>query len=189
MGNKNTNNTITTSKLAKKSCNNLNKTSTINLKLDDNSKIMNKAKNDTNNISFNPETSTIANNNNIYDTSTYLNMNDNTNYREDKYSDIKKSLKFIYKNNFTSSTFDDLCAHYIQSAWKNYMIKKLTKNYFSGMIEIIYSSLNSSKSTKLLQVSNILEGLKLPFRLYDLATYGELKNIVNVSLKYYFFKL
>lgn len=99
----------------------------------------------------------------------------------DKYAEIKKSLKFMYKNNFSSASFDDLCAHYIQAAWKNYMINKLIKQNHRGMVEIIFSSMqsNSNSNSKFSQITNVLEGLKLPYRVYDLMEYQDLKTVVN----------
>lgn len=97
----------------------------------------------------------------------------------DKYTEIKKSLKYMYKNNFVSATFDDLCAHYIQTAWKNYIIRKIIKNNHQGMIEIIYSSFNNKSVDKLETIEHLLNGLKLPFKEYDLMEYKMLKGVVN----------
>ena len=50
----------------------------------------------------------------------------------DKHKEQRVSLKFLYKNNFVSSTFDDLCAHYIQSCWKQYTVIKQRKESKEG---------------------------------------------------------
>ena len=122
-----------------------------------------------------------------YDTLNVLNVNttgfDNGFSRleedKDRYAEIKKSLKFMYKNNFSSATFDDLCAHYIQSSWKNYMIKKLIKQNHQGLIEIIYSSLNNNSVMKFNSIELVLDGMKIPYRIYDLIEYKALKTVVN----------
>lgn len=54
-----------------------------------------------------------------YPSLTTDNENNDNEEEHDKFNGIKTSLKFMYKNNYVSATFDDICAHIIQSSWKN----------------------------------------------------------------------
>jgi hypothetical protein len=36
-------------------------------------------------------------------------------------------LKFLYKNNFTSLTYEDLCAYMIQYRWRRFYIEEINK--------------------------------------------------------------
>jgi len=89
----------------------------------------------------------------------------------------------MYKNNYITATFDDICAHLIQSSWKKYKIEQLNKEH-KGMIEIIYTSLDTSGvpiPSRMNKIENLMTSLKLPFRLYDLMVYPKLKSVVKVS--------
>lgn len=104
---------------------------------------------------------------------------------DDRYLGIKNQLRFMYKNNFISATFDDICAHLIQSSWKKFKIKQI-KNESRGMIEVIYTSLqgvsSSSNSSKMEKIERLLTMTKTPFRIYNLLDYPNLKEIVDVRI-------
>ena len=90
----------------------------------------------------------------------------------------------MYKNNYISATFDDICAHIIQSSWKNYKIREINKQSY-GMVEVIYTSItgsNNSISTKMEQIENILTLTNSPFRIYNLLDYKDLKVVVEVNI-------
>ena len=89
-------------------------------------------------------------------------------------------LKFLYKNNFVSLTYDDLCAFMVQYHWRRFFIEKLRKKR-RGMIDIIYSTLeyNPNVSTHQSQAFLILDNKKYPYRCYDLMTYKNLSKTVE----------
>lgn len=111
-----------------------------------------------------------------------LSFTENRTNEEDKYLSIKNQLKFMYKNNFIAATFDDICAHLIQSSWKKYKIKQL-KEESRGMAEVVFSSLQSVQgaSNKINQIETLFDLTKTPYRIYDLVLYPGLKNVVKVN--------
>lgn len=94
----------------------------------------------------------------------------------DKFNGIKTSLKFMYKNNFVSATFDDICAHIIQASWKKFKCK----NDLSSKIDVIYTS---SKQDKIEKVEFLIYGYK--YRKYDILDYTGLKDVLKVNYFFY----
>jgi glutaredoxin len=89
-------------------------------------------------------------------------------------------LKFLYKNNFTSLTYEDLCAYMIQYRWRRFFIEEINKKK-RGMIDVIYTSLNTNVvgSSKNNQTFLILDGKKYPYRCFDMMKYFGFKKLIE----------
>lgn len=107
-----------------------------------------------------------------YPSLTTDNENNDNEEEHDKFNGIKTSLKFMYKNNYISATFDDICAHIIQSSWK----KIKSKACCSNRIDVIYSS---SKFDKMDKIEFLIYGYR--YRKYDIIDYTGLKEVLNVK--------
>lgn len=90
-------------------------------------------------------------------------------------------LNFLYKNNFVSLNYDNLCAFLVQYRWRKYYIKQI-KSRQKGMIDVIFSSMPSQSDVSESQnrVFAILDSKKYPYRCYDVLEY---KNLVAFSKK------
>lgn len=101
-------------------------------------------------------------------------------YVNEEFAKIKQSLKFLYKNNFVSLTFEDLSAYCIQMHWKQYAIQKI-RNKNKGMIEVIYSSMGGSPNitSKQDRLFVNLDSKRYPYKCYDLMSYKGLKKVVE----------
>ena len=107
-----------------------------------------------------------------YPSLTTDNENNDNEEEHDKFNGIKTSLKFMYKNNYVSATFDDICAHIIQSSWKKFKSKASCSN----RIDVIYSS---SKLDKMDKIEFLIYGYK--YRKYDIIDYTGLKEVLQVK--------
>lgn len=89
-------------------------------------------------------------------------------------------LNFLYKNNFVSLNFDNLCAYLIQYRWRKFYLKDLRIKR-KGMIDIIYSEFPNDNLTqaKQEQLFLILGSKKYPYRMYDVLTYKKLIKFVK----------
>jgi len=65
--------------------------------------------------------------------------------------------------------------------WKHYIIEKNRRNKF-GIIDIIYTSIDKNPNIKSRteRLFVIIEGKKIPYRIYDLVEYKNFKNCVEV---------
>jgi glutaredoxin len=89
-------------------------------------------------------------------------------------------LKFLYKNNFTSLTYEDLCAYMIQYRWRRFYIEEINKKK-RGIIDVIYTSLNTNVnfSSKNTQTFLILDGKNYPYRCFDMMKYKGFKKLIE----------
>ena len=110
-------------------------------------------------------------------TDKYTLCTDSYNYEESekdesKYSKYRHYLGFLYKNNFLSLSFDELCAYVIQFHWRKYYIQELN-NLHNGLIEIIY------KNEFDVSIFNVLNEEKYTFKCYDINFYRNLNKILE----------
>ena len=89
-------------------------------------------------------------------------------------------LKFLYKNNYTSLSYQDLCAFILQYHWRRYFIHKI-KQEQRGMIDIIYDSRAEDAPTRSFQAKSfdILDSRRYRYRCFDLCKYTRLASVVN----------
>lgn len=89
-------------------------------------------------------------------------------------------LKFLYKNNYTSLSYQDLCAFILQYHWRRYFIQKI-KQEQQGIIDIIYDSTVEDTSTRSFQAKSfdILDTKRYKYRCYNLHKYTHLTSIIN----------
>ena len=85
-------------------------------------------------------------------------------------------LKFLYKNNFVSLAFDDLCAFLIQYHWRRFFIEEENRKKM-GIIDLIYSSILDQ--AKLNNILTILDSKKYPYRRYDVMEYNNLSEFLK----------
>ena len=95
-------------------------------------------------------------------------------------SKFQHYLKFLYKNNFVSLTYEDLCVFIIQYHWRRYFIEEIRKKK-RGMIDIIYTSLTTNQlvESKTTKTFLIVDGKKYPYRCFDLTIYSKLAKIIE----------
>ena len=107
-------------------------------------------------------------------------QNKNTVELSEEATKYQHYLKFLYKNNFVSLTYDDLCAFIVQYHWRRFYIEKLRKQR-KGIIDVIYSSLetNTNVASHQNQTFNILDTKRYRYRCYDLMKYKQLAKVLN----------
>ena len=98
----------------------------------------------------------------------------------EKASKYQQYLKFLLKNNFTSLTYDDLCAFIIQFNWRRFYINEIKKEKL-GKVDIIFSSLlpSSLQYQHTEQIIGILDMKKIGYKCYDLVYYKKLQEFLN----------
>lgn len=96
----------------------------------------------------------------------------------DEKHQYKNILKTLYKNNLTSLTYEDMNAYFIQMNWKHYVISRNLKTK-KGMIEVIYSSIESESNSSQQRFFDVLDIKEYPYRKYDLVKYKNLRQIVK----------
>ena len=118
--------------------------------------------------------------NNNHITSPTKPQNNNTVELSEEATKYQHYLKFLYKNNFVSLTYDDLCAFIVQYHWRRFYIEKLRKQR-KGIIDVIYSSLetNPNVASHQNQTFNILDTKRYRYRCYDLMKYKQLAKVLN----------
>jgi glutaredoxin len=89
-------------------------------------------------------------------------------------------LKFLYKNNYTSLSYQDLCAFILQYHWRRHFIHKI-KQEQHGTIDIIYTSTTDNASTRSFQdkTFDILDTKRYKYRCYDINKYTALTRIIS----------
>ena len=95
-------------------------------------------------------------------------------------SKFQHYLKFLYKNNFVSLTYEDLCVFIIQYHWRRYFIEEIRKKK-RGIIDVIYTSLTTNQlaEAKTTKTFLILDGRKYPYRCFDLTVYQKLSKFIE----------
>jgi glutaredoxin len=118
--------------------------------------------------------------NNNHITASTKPQNNNTVELSEEATKYQHYLKFLYKNNFVSLTYDDLCAFIVQYHWRRFYIEKLRKQR-KGIIDVIYSSLetNPNVASHQNQTFNILDTKRYRYRCYDLMKYKQLAKVLN----------
>ena len=89
-------------------------------------------------------------------------------------------LKFLYKNNYTSLSYQDLCAFILQYHWRRHFIHRI-KQEQHGTIDIIYNSTTDNASTRSFQdkTFDIVDTKRYKYRCYDINKYTALTRIVS----------